>query len=106
MGMNREFCKDLELAYYYHKKALEIWQAVEENGFIAITLKRLITISKSLNLHHQETQEYISLLSECMKCDEFNGYSADALFKDCERKLSCARDITSALMKLELSIMK
>lgn len=44
MGMNRELCNDLELAYHYYKKALETWQTVNENGFIVITLKRLITI--------------------------------------------------------------
>lgn len=39
-----------------------------------------------------------------MKCEEFNGLSAEVLFKDCERKLNCARDITSALKKLEENI--
>lgn len=43
MGINRELCNDPNLAYKYHKKALEVWNQCKQNGFIVITLRRLIT---------------------------------------------------------------
>lgn len=43
MGINRELCNDPNLAFKYHKKALDVWNQCKQNGFIVITLRRLIT---------------------------------------------------------------
>ena len=48
MGLNRELSNDLNLAYKYHKKALELWKQTKENGFIVITLRRLISVAEAL----------------------------------------------------------
>lgn len=50
MGINRELCNDPNLAYKYHKKALEVWSQCKQNGFIVITLRRLITLGQQITI--------------------------------------------------------
>ncbi|CAD8160600.1 unnamed protein product [Paramecium octaurelia] len=98
MGLNRELCGDMTLAFRYHQKALKLWQEQKENGFTVITLRRMLTIAQN---ERMDCKDYVQQLQKCMQSPELRGISPEILFKDCEKKLQCAREITTSLQKLE-----
>ncbi|CAD8168375.1 unnamed protein product [Paramecium pentaurelia] len=98
MGLNRELCGDMGLALRYHQKALKLWYEQKENGFIVITLRRILTIAQNEKI---DCKDYVQQLQKCMQSTELRGISPEILFKDCEKKLQCAREITTSLQKLE-----
>ncbi|CAK80272.1 unnamed protein product (macronuclear) [Paramecium tetraurelia] len=98
MGLNRELCGDMTLAFRYHQKALKLWQEQKENGFTVITLRRILTIAQN---ERMDCKDYVQQLQKCMQSPELRRISPEILFKDCEKKLQCAREITTSLQKLE-----
>jgi hypothetical protein len=46
MGLNKELLGDMISALKYHKKALEVWKTLNENLFMILSLRHIITISE------------------------------------------------------------
>ncbi|KRX10275.1 hypothetical protein PPERSA_09659 [Pseudocohnilembus persalinus] len=99
MGLNRELFKDYSLALNYYSKALKIWQDVGEVGFIVLTLKHLISITKDKN--QKEAEQYIQRLNVYLNNEYFEGVNHETLFKDFEKKIQCGSEIAFQIKKLE-----
>eukprot|EP01017_Pseudomicrothorax_dubius_P032194 TRINITY_DN4189_c0_g1_i4.p1 TRINITY_DN4189_c0_g1~~TRINITY_DN4189_c0_g1_i4.p1 ORF type:complete len:444 (+),score=101.31 TRINITY_DN4189_c0_g1_i4:61-1332(+) len=103
MGINKELIGDVDNAIRYHSKAMEIWRGVNEAYLVVLALMHLYTLHRSVN-NLTQAQEVGTVLNRIMDSEEFKNLSPELLFKDSDKRLSLAKELTNALQQVESSI--
>ncbi|EGR27036.1 hypothetical protein IMG5_202740 [Ichthyophthirius multifiliis] len=104
MALNRELCNDLVGAVNYHQKALKVWEQVNDQGFIIISLKHLIYLLQNLNESQNNIIQYQNMLNYYLQTDEFKGINPETLFKDFENKINCAKQVNIKKIFIQINI--
>jgi hypothetical protein len=100
LGMNRELLNDLQLAMIYYKKSFDVWHKLDDKLFMLLACRHITSLAQELNISN-ENAEFSNIIKSIMTRDEMKNISLDLLFKDFEKRLALARDITNALKKQE-----
>lgn len=100
LGLNRELLNDPQLAIIYYKKSYEVWQRLDDKLFLLLTCKHITSLAQELNIS-AENVEYSTMLKNIMSREEMKNISLDLLFKDFEKRLALAKEITNSLKRQE-----
>jgi tetratricopeptide (TPR) repeat protein len=100
LGVNREILNDLQLSVIYYKKSFAIWKNLNDKLFMILTAKHVINVAQ-LTGQAPDVAEYSAFLKKLFGSEDLRNISPEILFKDFERRIAFAREITASLKKLE-----
>jgi len=103
LGVNRELLDDPQLAFIYYKKSFEVWAKLDDKLFMLLLCRHITAVAQILK-YEPELNEYNEIMRNLVGKDELRNVSIELLFKDFEKRMSLAKDITMAIRKQEDNI--
>lgn len=96
LGLNRQLLNDNQLAVIYYRKAFDVWKSLGDQLFLLLTCKHITGLANELGIA-PEYADYFNIMKSLMSREEMKNISLDLLFKDFERRLAFAKEITGMI---------